>query len=211
VKPIPPTIPELPWDQTFYHADLIRPYVKEDGNNLNYGCAGRLVKGWVNVDPNIEHPQVLNAVADDLRFGKVLDGMEYSWPFQDLDTIIAWHSLEHVPRVLLWNTMFDLCQILKPGGHLIICAPHASHSTAYDSPHHVNYFTDVTWGYFTKEPYEVEATMGYFANEGWTPPDWSIVFNAVILDESFPSDLAPQWQFYRNSALETLVVFKRDE
>lgn len=174
--------------------DLLAPYVKEGGKNLNYGCAGRPIHGWDNYDPNVPG----------LRRTELLSSPGY------YDTVLACHVLEHIegPRELM-RAVLKMEELLKPGGHFIAICPHAQSREAFDSPFHVRYFTDCTWGYFTKKPYEVEATMGYRANEGMHIPDWELVNNILIVNPDYKDLPVEQIRTLWGGFRDTVGVFRK--
>jgi len=168
--------------------------------NLNYGCAGRPIRGWKNYDPH-----VIGVPGVDHRVDFKEDFYQGAF-----GTIVAWHVLEHIEST---NYLFDLMKLfynlLAPGGHLIAACPHAQSKEAFSSPFHVRYFTDQTWSYFVRKPYEIENTMGYMANEGeWIPP-WELVYNGLVLDPSKDEEMKKNYDRYWGAATDTVAVFRK--
>lgn len=104
---------------------------------LNLGCGESKKEGYINLDwqslvgPDVTHN--LNM---------------FPYPFEDnyFDLIEASHVLEHLDRV--FDVMRELHRLLKPGGKLIIRAPHFSRG--FTHVEHVHGF-DVTFPlYFDK-------------------------------------------------------------
>lgn len=75
---------------------------------------------------------------------------ELPLPFRDneFDEILALSILEHVNYVPL---MDELHRVLKLGGVIKIRVPHFTYVEAYADPTHINYFSYLTFFYFTKD------------------------------------------------------------
>jgi len=95
---------------------------------LNLGAGEFKKEGYVNVDwQDLTNPDVKHNLN------------MYPYPFKEntFDLIEASHVLEHLDKP--FDTMRELCRILKPGGKLIIKVPHfsrgfthAEHSHGFD-------------------------------------------------------------------------------
>ncbi len=112
---------------------------------LNLGAAGRKIEGYINVDwlslvkPDVEHN--LNV---------------FPYPFKDnqFDEVLTNHIIEHLDRP--FDVMKEIHRICKPGGKVIVRAPHFSRAMGH--PEHFHGF-DVTFpNYFNKKFIEI----GYF-------------------------------------------------
>ena len=187
-----------PWREIFCTTppEFFEEYIKEGGNNLNFGCAGRLVGGWYNYDPNIHN---VEGVTPHLP----------NWP-DYFDTIVAWHSLEHIEgwRNLL-QTVCKIHTILKPGGHFIAVCPHAQSTLAVGPPMHVQLFNELTWAYFTKKPFAVPGTMGHMAEEGEPVPDWELVKVGNFLMPNVTEEQTVMANYLWNVIQDTAAIFKK--
>jgi SAM-dependent methyltransferase len=54
-----------------------------------------------------------------------------------MDSALCTQALEHVPRP--WDALSELARVLKPGGHLVLSAPHLS--AIHEAPHDYYRFT----------------------------------------------------------------------
>lgn len=86
---------------------------------INIGCGHKLVKDAINIDVTY-YPGV----------DSVVDLSVYPWPWPDnsIDGIHASHVIEHLPDQVQF--IKECHRILKPGGFLRLCVPHASSITA---------------------------------------------------------------------------------
>jgi SAM-dependent methyltransferase len=190
-----------PWQEVLtLDPTILAPFVTEGMANLNFGCAGRPIKGWKNYDPNI----------------KGVEGIDHQVDFEEdfyqgaFGTIVAWHVLEHIHDTgQLFGLMRTFYNLLAPGGHFIAACPYAQSKEAFSSPFHIRYFTDQTWSYFIRKPYEMENTMGYMANEGmWIPP-WDLVCNIRLIDTNKPKEVVDNHDSYWNVTTDTVAVFRK--
>lgn len=103
---------------------LINEYAQANGLpeiNLNLGCGGRPIKGWINID-NYDYEE-----GDHSRSGSdydiKMDLQELDVFPETVDKILLVHVLEHFVR---WETLDLLTYfrgLLKPKGQLIVEMP----------------------------------------------------------------------------------------
>ncbi len=69
-------------------------------------------KEWIRIDPYIDDPQVIKAFADKL-------------PYEDssVDLIFSSHTLEHIGKFKIVDTLKEWHRVLKPGGKLVVRVP----------------------------------------------------------------------------------------
>jgi len=171
--------------------ELYGQYFPAQGQFLNLGCAENEISGsnWMNLDMNPLVHKDINAVF------RCWNLEQMPLPFEDhtFDTILASHVLEHVRGI--FPLMRDLWRVLKPGGYLIAVTPHGSGDDAWDNPHHVRGFSDVTAHYFTDRLYRAQGTAGTGATQGEQFGNWVVVQSALV---PFPKFLRPipWWKFW---------------
>jgi SAM-dependent methyltransferase len=152
---------------------------------LNIGCAGNLEAGFINLDMD---PRTGCDIVCELGVQQI--------PLEDssVDTVLASHFMEHLPRHLLFPVMLELHRVLKPGGHFIAITPYGSSDDAWDNPHHRQCFTENTWMYFSRRLYEIPGTAGYHAFEGQQYADWTISAEHLIPYPEFVNDPKLSWK-----------------
>ncbi len=133
------------------------------GQVLDIGCGeqplrslfdGRVERIW-----GLDHPHTLHPNETIEVFGSAL-----SLPFRDraFDAAVCFQVLEHVPEPL--DLLCEARRVLKPGGHLILTAPHIWN--VHEQPH--DYFRYTMYGLahlFAKaglEIVEIRPMAGYF-------------------------------------------------
>lgn len=99
---------------------------------LNLGCGDLRIPGYVGVD-------FLPGPAVDVPF----DLTDHPWNFAGIrpgqvDEIIAWHFLEHLPGNELDAAMREIARLLRPGGMLRVRVPYGLRSLT--NPHHHHAF-----------------------------------------------------------------------
>lgn len=102
---------------------------------LNIGCGRIRIPGHLGVD--LEPAPTVDIVADLLRF---------PWPFDDssVDSIVAWHFLEHFPDMKLDLAMKEIHRILKSGGTLYVKVPYKERGPY--NPYHFHVFNENSFG-----------------------------------------------------------------
>jgi SAM-dependent methyltransferase len=135
--------------------------------SLNLGC-GRDIRpaseGWVNMD-----------IAKLDGVDVVHDLFDLPWPLESgsFDHALASHVLEHVPHQLpadpsrngLVLVMEEIHRILRPGGTVVVRAPHPEAADAWADPTHTRvlhpktfeYFAEGKFGYYTRARFTVDA------------------------------------------------------
>lgn len=190
-----------------------RQYAQYFGNRrLNLGAGAMLLDGWDNHDlymrPGIQLCGDLNSAILDF------------WPPDYYDCILASHVLEHIDRSNLLRVMRSLWSALKIGGHLIAICPYGASDAAWENPHHRQFFTERTWGYFLPETYQSRGHSGEGADEGEPIMPWRIVEQHLVPygPEENPvpgfhlmsdSDKERAMRLYRNVIQETHCVFQK--
>jgi ubiquinone/menaquinone biosynthesis C-methylase UbiE len=95
-------------------------------------------------------------------------GSALALPFgdQSFETILSSQVLEHVPEP--WQMVEEMARVLKPGGHLILTAPHIW--GLHEVPHDYFRFTCYGLEYLARraglEPIEVLPMAGYWVTAG---------------------------------------------
>lgn len=110
---------------------------------LNVGCGNRRVPGYFGVDL-----QAGPAV------DQVVDLTAHPWPFPDnsVESVIAWHFLEHLPGPELARAMDEIKRILVPGGEVYIRVPFKERGPY--NPYHFHVFDSTTFRWWTAESEE---------------------------------------------------------
>ncbi len=104
---------------------------------LQLGCGMRKYPGAIAIDINPES-------AADLIYD--LNSVPYPFPANSFDLIICEHILEHLDDII--RTMDELYRLCKPGGRVIVEAPHYSSTFAFRDPTHKHFFSIHTFDYF---------------------------------------------------------------
>jgi len=190
------------------------PYLGE--KNLNLGCGRNLEAGFINLD-RVAGPGVDRVTNLDYE-------VQPDWPdnwiggYQEFDCILASHVLEHIRNLI--PLMRECHRILRPGGHLLIVAPHASSDDAWEDPTHVRAFTEQSWIYFDRRIYETPGHHGYY------PSDVDFIFEAVevrlvpqddvaaeLKANGIPAEVALNFgkRFLRNTIREVVAILRKVE
>ena len=99
-----------------------------------------------------------------------------SLPNSTVDTVYAYHFIEHVPDVP--KLLSELSRIIKLGGHLILVAPHFSNPYFYSDPTHRTFFGLYTFAYYANNsPFKRKVPMYGYKSE----------FDILSVDLSFKS------------------------
>lgn len=170
------------------------------GKKLNVGCANNHEPGFINVDKNPDvHPDVVH----DLECPPL--------PFDDnsIDSILGSHIFEHVTNFV--PLVEDFHRILKPGGHLLSITPYISSDNAWDNPHHVRGFTEMTWQYFDQRLYQGgPGNAGNGATEGYKG-NFQVIEIVMIPTVEFENDEDIQFKkrHWRNVIQEIHAVLRK--
>jgi hypothetical protein len=113
--------------------DLIAPGEK----TINLGAGKQVIPGAINYD----YPS-WNGQTDDI-------------PHDDdtIDTIYAFHFLEHLSPASVIFMLREFQRVLKVGGTANIVVPHRLSSMAYQDLDHKSFFTEETWKTLFTNPY----------------------------------------------------------
>lgn len=133
------------------------------GRMLDAGCGGQPYR-------DLFAPAVASCVGMDRRGGPGADvrGDAQALPFcpAAFDTVLCSQVLEHLPEPGL--AMAEMARVLKPGGHLIVTAPHIW--GIHEEPHDYFRFTRYGLAYLMEraglEVMEVRAMAGYWVTAG---------------------------------------------
>jgi SAM-dependent methyltransferase len=95
-----------------------------------------------------------NVIGVDLALEKIPFGEDF------FDFVVAFHILEHIPRVIYVPTrrqpfievMNEIWRVLKPGGKLLSVTSAFPNPQAFQDPTHVNFITDKTFSEYFCEP-----------------------------------------------------------
>jgi SAM-dependent methyltransferase len=130
--------------------------------NLLLGCGHGPKPDCVNLDivsgPRVDIVQDVTDVPWCWPDGEPIEDEHFS-------SIQCSHVLEHIPHRIfaisrvtgeltilpmdgLVMVMNEAWRVLKPGGVMDICVPHAGNGRAYQDPTHVRFFVAETWAYF---------------------------------------------------------------
>jgi SAM-dependent methyltransferase len=120
--------------------------------NLNLGCGKDPFRGnWFNLD------RVGGYGADIVcTVGRDEIPMETS----SVDCVYANQVLEHIPDIVA--AMREIHRVLKPGGRLVACTPHAGSDGAWEDPTHVRAFTAQSWAFYDDRLYDIPNQPGYY-------------------------------------------------
>jgi SAM-dependent methyltransferase len=120
--------------------------------NLNLGCGKQPFRGnWFNLDR-------VDGFGADLvcTLGRDTIPMETS----SVDCVYASQVLEHVRDIVA--AMREIHRVLKPGGRLVACTPHAGSDGAWEDPTHVRAFTAQSWAFFDRRIYDTPNQPGFY-------------------------------------------------
>jgi SAM-dependent methyltransferase len=184
----------------------IEPIIAEfaRGKKLNLGSGSALGEGWTNLDMNPDSgAEVIHNLHD----------LPLPFASEDFDTVLASHVLEHIEKAKTLPLVYEIARILKPGGHLIVAVPYATHMVAYACPLHTQLFDDHSFQYFTKECYSKPGNDGYRANQGHPVADWETVKVGYVVCEDFASVPQEALEYakahYLNVIREMFVVMRK--
>lgn len=100
-----------------------------------------------------EEPRVLNLGAGKSPMNNAinLDRPEWDAPwlpygFDSMDTVHAYHFLEHLSGDTLLDMIEEIARVLKPGGVFNYCVPYAMAPIAFMDPTHQSFWTEETMG-----------------------------------------------------------------
>lgn len=173
------TVGQQETDFTKHLLKIVKPYAGTTNVNIGCGIAGML-PGWVNIDrrpgpggvpfdleacvhPMVQLPSAVNDATTICRTGE-----------GSVDCVLASHILEHITNLI--PLMREIHRVLRPGGHLVACTPHAGSDDAWEDPTHVRAFTERSWQYFDKRFYQYQTGHGSYNS----PIDFS--FDVVRVD-----------------------------
>ena len=108
---------------------------------LNLGCGGKKLDGYINVDAYAEaQPDV------------VLDiGCErFPWADNSVETVQAWHILEHLLPAQFAHCLKETYRVCKPGAMLGVIVPHPRHDVFISDPTHVHAITPEGMALYSK-------------------------------------------------------------
>jgi len=180
--------------------------------NINLGCAKNKITGpgkWVNIDKNRD---VDPDVHWDLEFGLPCDSILKSEGISELgwagvfDLVFASHLMEHIPVEASYQLVSDIYHVLKPGGHFVSVVPHAYSEAGIGIPHHVNHFTESTWGFYIGSCYTQEGS-GLGATQGAPIEPWGHhIITLVPYSDFFTLARCDPDEFMRLSRSQMRVV-----
>jgi len=107
---------------------------------LNLGCGNDCKKDWINLDKH--KLQGVNVVHD-------LNKFPYPFKENEFDFIYASMILEHLDNWV--NAMEEIHRIMKNGGILRVRVPFFPSMYSVIDPTHKNFFTYLTFDYFTPQ------------------------------------------------------------
>ena len=138
--------------------NLIDSFLVDEKNILDVGCGtGEFLKvcenaGWsiTGIEPNDGARNLAqNKFSKEAAFHESIEDLKNNETyFQKYDVITLWHVLEHVPN--LDETIYNLKQLLKPNGTLVVAVPnfksydaeyYKEFWAAYDVPRHLWHFS----------------------------------------------------------------------
>lgn len=104
---------------------------------LDVGCGANKHPGAIGVDNN---PRTAADVIHDLGV------VPYPFADNEFDQIISRHTVEHVPDVMAFIS--ELYRITKPGGKIMLVAPHYTNPDWANDPTHRNHINSYTFNVF---------------------------------------------------------------
>lgn len=120
---------------------------------IDIGCGDDKVSGAIGLDiVKLESVDIL-ATADAPRL-----------PFQtnSIDTAYCNHIIEHLESVV--EFMEELCQVVRPGGEIIIRTPHFTSYGAYTDPTHQQTFGYYSLDYFCSEEEAADVAYPWYSD-----------------------------------------------
>ena len=133
------------------------------GRVLDAGCGRRPYAGYFTCHVGLEFDRARYADCPADVWGS---GMDLPFGDQSFETVFSSQVLEHVPEP--WRMVEDMARVLKPGGHLILTAPHIW--GLHEVPHDYFRFTSYGLQHLARraglEPVEVRAMAGYWVTAG---------------------------------------------
>ena len=130
------------WGEDWRRQSLVAN-IKPEGVCLNLGSGHRPLKGFINID---NRPETVPDLVCDVTGGL---------PFEDssVDMVRADDFLEHIPSSKVFSVVTEIWRVLKSDGIFESLTPDAEHGqAAFQDPHHVSFWTEATWKYFSEVP-----------------------------------------------------------
>lgn len=140
---------------------------------LDVGCGSSKQAGWVGMDLRpCEGVDIVHDVTD------------LPWPFPPnyCLRILMSHIYEHIEPKYRFGVIDEAWRIMKPGGQLLLSAPHASSMGAHQDPSHYTCPNEVTFQYF-------DPTFGLY--NIYHPKPWKLVRNDWNLQGSVEVIMEP--------------------
>ena len=134
--------------------NFVEKNIKTNLNVLDFGCGNDKVKNSVGID-KIKSETV--DVVHDLDI--------YPYPFEDnfFDLIVCKHSISHIND--LKKTLSEAYRILKPGGRMLIIAPHFTSDNTYTDYTIKHFFGYRTLDYFIADESGLSKKYSYYSNK----------------------------------------------
>lgn len=87
----------------------------------------------------------------DLRDADIIMDLTGTWELEDnsVGVLRAYHILEHLPDTI--HFFNEAYRVLSPGGFLLIEVPHYLGQGGVSDPTHIKFFTERSFGYYTKQ------------------------------------------------------------
>jgi len=105
--------------------------------SLNLGAGNQHIEGTIALD----YPR-WNAETEDIP-----------WPCNSVDSIYAFHFLEHLPGKRVIHMLREFQRVLVVGGSANIVVPHRLSQMAYHDLDHKTFFCEETWRTLFSTPY----------------------------------------------------------
>ena len=109
---------------------------------LNFGCARKILKDYINID--LYQLKGVDVVLD-------MDKFPYKFPDNYADKIICESTMQFVKDIT--PVMAEFYRILKPNGVLFLHVPHFTSKNTWKNPYHRRGFTYNTFDFYQKPKY----------------------------------------------------------
>tara|TARA_X000000368_G_C23052462_1_gene722124 strand:+ start:1875 stop:2468 length:594 start_codon:yes stop_codon:yes gene_type:complete len=133
--------------------NFIEQNIKSDLKTLDLGCGKDKIENSIGIDK-------IKSESVDVRH----DLNNFPYPFDDdsFELVVCKHSISHIDN--FEKTIFEIFRILKPGGKLLIIAPHFSSDNSFTDYTIKHFFGYRTLDYFINDNSVLSKKYSFYSN-----------------------------------------------
>lgn len=149
-------------------------FEKSKGIKLDVGCSSNKQRGWVGMD-------IRKCKGVDI----IHDVQEFPWPIPSNScfTVLMSHLYEHIEPKNRIKLIDEVWRVLKPGGQLLLSAPYATSTGAFQDPTHYPCPNEATFTYFDPQ---------YPLYNVYKPKPWTLVRNNYCMNGNIEVIMEPR-------------------